>query len=160
MALENPLFVKRAVNARLANNVPDGSFLREQVENFFRRWTQQAGNGLLEVHHFSDADSGGTSGVVLQASAATVYAVVVWKSGTNATDTYLKLYNDTTNDSTAADVRVVVPVLDADEGAVAFFPQGIRLGTGVVATAHTTATGTTDSGTAGNAPQGFVIVGA
>ena len=118
----------------------------------------QRGNADLQLVTLDDADLTGTDGVVAADAACTVY--VVWlKKRATATDSYLKLYDDATDDTTAGNERVTLAVLEASEDHIVVFPQGLTMATGVVATSHTTANGTTDS-TAGDSGDGFIIIGA
>jgi hypothetical protein len=101
-------------------------------------------------------DSGGQ--VVIDA-ACKVYAVYGKKTAT-ATDSYLVIFDDATDDAGAGtDGRVVLPFLAASDEQLYINPNGLDMGTGVVAKAYTDFDGTTDT-TAGDAPNGFVIVGA
>ncbi len=99
------------------------------------------------------------TGSVLCDAACTVYAVYGKKRNT-ATDSYLVIFDDATDDAGAAtDARIVLPFLVGNDEAFAVFPAGIAMGTGVVGKAYTDFDGTTDS-SAGDAPDGFVIVSA
>ena len=105
----------------------------------------------------ASADDAG--GQVLVDAACTVYAVYGRKPATG-TDAYLVLLDDATDDAGGAtDARVVLPFLASEDEAFAIFPNGIACATGVVAKSYTDFDGTTDS-TAGDAPNGFVIVAA
>ena len=116
------------------------------------------GNADLQYVSLDDADVTGTSGVVVADAAAVLYFAYMRKRAT-ATDSYFKIFDDATDDATAASERVTMPLLEASEDHIFYAPQGIDMATGIVATSHTTHNGTTDS-TAGDSGDGFIILGA
>ena len=132
-----------------------GVFLTLQA--FFHRHTQK-GNAYLQLVYLDDADLTGTDGVIA-ADAATVVHVVFVRKRATATDAYFKLFDDATDDGTAGDGRFVLPLLEASEDNIMYFADGLDMADGIVATSHTTYSGTTDS-TAGDAGDGFLIIGA
>lgn len=126
--------------------------------------TQQK-NPQLQFLSFADADITGAGGIQLGTGTPLIYAFFVIKNGTSGTGTatasYVKLYDDATNDTTAANQRVILSLQAAADSALymQFNPAGTaRFANGVVVGADTTANGTTDS-TAGDAGPGFVLVG-
>lgn len=129
----------------------------DALKAFFLRHSSK-GNLDLQYIPFGDADVTGTDGVVAADAATVLYAVYV-KKGSTATDAFLKLFDDATNDGTAGDEMITLPLAEANESHILVFPSGIPFATGIVVTAHTTSNGTTDS-TAGDAGSGFLIVGA
>lgn len=99
------------------------------------------------------------SGSVLADAACKVYGVYAKKTAT-ATDVYLAILDDATDDTgVATDVRAIIPFLEASHEAIVIDPAGVAMGTGVVAKTYTDWDGTTDSA-AGDSPNGFVIIGA
>lgn len=154
----------------MALSLQSASLVRQKTREFTRNplvfyaikafflYHSQRGNNDLQLILLDDADLTGTDGVVSADAACTLYMVYLRKRAT-ATDSYLKLYDDATNDSTAASERVTLATLEASEDNIAIFPQGMTFATGIVATSHTTSNGTTDS-TAGDSGDGFIIVGA
>lgn len=99
----------------------------------------------------------GASGQVLADAATTVYAVYGKKRNT-ATDAYLVLLDDATDDSGGAtDARVSLAFQDGRDELFLIFPNGLDMAAGVVAKAYTDYDGTTDS-TAADCPDGYVIV--
>lgn len=131
--------------------------IHSALQAFFHRHSQK-GNADLQLIELDDADLTGTDGVVSADAACVVYVLFVRKRGT-ATDAYVKLFDDATDDGTAGDGRVVLPLLEASEDNILFFADGLDMAAGVVSTSHTTYSGTTDS-TAGDAGDGFLIIGA
>lgn len=128
------------------------------LQAFFAYHSAQKANANLQLINLDDADLTGTDGVVAADAACTLY--VVWlKKRATATDSFFKLYDDATDDSTAGNERVTFPTLEASEDHIVVFPSGLTMATGIVATSHTTANGTTDS-TAGDSGDGFLIIGA
>lgn len=154
----------------MALSLESASLVRQKAREFSRNpmvfyalkafflWHAQKGNADLEFILLDDADLTGTDGVVAADAAATVYVVFIRKRAT-ATDAYVKLFADATDDTTAANGRLVIPLLEASEDNIVVFPQGLDMATGIVATSHTAASTTTDS-TAGDAGDGFLIIGA
>ena len=120
-------------------------------------------NPDLQFVAFIDADITGTDGVPIADAAAKMYAIYVKKDGTSgtgtATDAFVKAFDNATVDTTAGDGRVVLPLLVAGRKQVWIDPDGLDMAAGIVATSHTTYSGTTDS-TAGDAGNGFVLLGA
>lgn len=117
------------------------------------------GNITLQFVAIDASTADDASGSVLADVACRLYAVVGIKPNTG-TDAYLAILDDATDDTgVATDVRAVLPFLEAKDNVVAIFPKGLTMGTGVVAKAYTDWDGTTDS-TAGDAPNGFAIIGA
>lgn len=127
------------------------------LKSFFHRHNQK-GNADLQLVEIDDADITGTDGVVSADAACTVYVVFVRKRGT-ATDAYFKLFDSATDDATAGNGRLVLPLLEASEDNIVIFADGLDMATGVVSTSHTAYSTTTDS-TAGDAGDGFLIIGA
>lgn len=126
---------------------------------------QEGGNKNLQVITFTDANL--TTNVNSLDGALTFYALYVKKVGTisaagafagTATDAWVKLYDDATDDSTTGDARFSLPLLVANDEATFMSAAGLPVVDGIVLVAHTTSNGTTDS-TAGDAGAGFIIVG-
>ena len=89
-------------------------------------------------------------------AACQVYGIYVAKVSA-ATDNYFKLYDDLTDDTTAGDQIVAIPLLDTAQTAAEVYPGGLDFGTGIVVTQHTTSIGVTDGSDGGD---GFIILGA
>lgn len=127
------------------------------LKAFFHRHAQK-GNADIQLVYLADADITGTDGVIAADAACVVYVVFIRKLGT-ATDAYFKLFDDATDDGTAGDGRFVMPLLEANEDNIMMFADGLDMADGVVATSHTAYSTTTDT-TAGDAGDGFLIIGA
>ena len=136
------------------------------LKALFLHLSSQKKNPDLQYVPFSGTDIEGSGGKVLADAACTLWAVYARKgtidgrtAGT-ATDAYLAIFDDATDDAGAGtDGRLVLPVLVASEEVFWTSPDGLVLAAGCVAKAYTDFDGTTDS-SAGDAPNGFVIIGA
>lgn len=129
------------------------------LKAFFLYAATQLKNRDLALLSFDSLSIDDAGGQVLADAATTVYFVYAKKRATD-TDAYLALFDDATDDAGAAtDARVSIDLQSSGDEAVLFYPQGIDMATGVVAKAYTDFDGTTDS-SAGDAPDGFVIVAA
>lgn len=135
------------------------------LKGFFLDWASRKSNADLQFIPFASTSIDDAGGQVLADAACTLYVVYARKgtldhrtAGT-ATDSYLVLFDDATDDTGAGtDGRLVLPLMVASESAIYASCNGIVMGTGVVAKAYTDFDGTTDS-SAGDAPNGFVIIG-
>lgn len=116
----------------------------------------QYGNAQLQFLPFSEDDADTAGGTVLLSGACKVYAVFVRKVSA-ATDNYVKVYDDATDDTTAGDQIIAIPLLATQEEAFEIHPNGLAFATGIVITQHTTSIGVTDGSDGGN---GFIIIGA
>ena len=154
MALSLEAANKVRQKARLYSRNP---YTAEILKAFFSAHAEK-GNADLELVFLDDADLTGTNGVVSADAACTLYVAFLRKRAT-ATDSYFKLFDDATDDTTAGNERITVATLEASEDHLCVFPSGLDFATGVVATSHTTSNGTTDS-TAGDSGDGFLIIGA
>jgi hypothetical protein len=123
---------------------------------------QHKSNPNLQYLAFTDADVCGADGVVAATGVSKLYAVYVKKNGTSgtgtATDSFLKVYDDATDDSAAGDAVVALALLAANDERIFVDPVGVPLAAGAVITSHTTISGATDS-TAGDSGNGFILVG-
>lgn len=128
------------------------------LKTFFHNHATNKANADLQLVYVDDTDTTGTDGVIVANAACVVYVAFVRKRAT-ATDSYFKLYDNASADTTTTDARVVIPLLEASEDQIIVFPDGLTMANGVVATSHTESSGETDS-TAGDSGDGFVIIGA
>lgn len=115
----------------------------------------QKGNIQLQFIPFTEVQADAAGGTVLLAGAAKLYGAFVKKEN-SATDNFTWLYDDATDDTTAANARVEFPLLIANDEQMYINPGGLDLATGIVVTQYTGPLGTTDGSNGGS---GFVIVG-
>ena len=94
-----------------------------------------------------------TGGLVL-GTADTELHVFYARFTTGSGTTYVKLYNDATDDSVDGDARVVQPVDSTNSSALIVYPIGSNFADGLLVTGHDTAFGNTDATNA----RGFVII--
>lgn len=142
------------------------SLVFNQVKAFFQFWASHKGNADLQYVPFLGTTIDDANGQVLADAACTLYAVY-GRKGTldgrtdgTGTDSYLVIFDDASNDAGGAtDARLVLPFLIADEQQFWASHTGIACAAGVVAKAYDDFDGTTDS-SAGDAPNGFVIIAA
>ncbi len=130
------------------------------LKAFFLYAATRLKNPNMAFLAFDSATIDDAGGQVLADAATTVYFVYAKKRSGVDTDAYLALFDDATDDAGAAtDARLSVDLQSGGNEVVVWFPQGIDMATGVVAKSYTDFDGTTDS-SAGDAPDGFVIVAA
>lgn len=129
------------------------------LKAFFLNHAANKKNADLGFYTYTAAGIADASGQALVNAACKVYAVYGKKANT-ATDVYLVILDDATNDAGGAtDARLSIAFLAAEDEQLFVNPNGIAMAAGVVAKAYTDYDGTTDS-TASDCPTGFVIVGA
>ena len=128
------------------------------LKGFFAYWASNKGNADLQFVPVSDTQLTTAGGTVLADVPATVYVVYLKKTAT-ATDAYVKLYDDITDDTTTTDQRLSVGILESGEEHLVVYPKGLTMATGIVGTSHTEGQGSTDS-TATHVANGFLIIGA
>ena len=128
------------------------------LKTFFHNHATNKDNADLQLVLVDDADVTGTDGIPLADAACVVYVAFIKKRAT-ATDSYFKLYDNATVDTTTTEQRLSIALLEASEDQIMVFPDGLTMASGLVATSHTEAQGVTDS-TAGDSGDGFVIIGA
>ena len=129
------------------------------LKSLFLHLAANKGNPDLSLVNITATSIDDAGGQVLVNGACTLYAA--WgKKAATATDVYLVLFDDATDDAGAGtDGRVVIPFLVSGEEGFYMNPDGLTMAAGVVAKAYTDFDGTTDS-TDTDCPNGFVIVGA
>lgn len=163
ISLESAGKVRQKVNALALDNLS-----YRTLQAFFQHWSTHKGNADLQYIPFIGTTIDDAGGQVLADAACTLY-VVYGRKGTldqksagngTATDSYLAIFDDATDDAGAGtDGRLVIPFLNAADNQLWVSSIGIPMPTGVVAKAYTDFDGTTDS-SAGDAPNGFVVIGA
>jgi hypothetical protein len=153
LTTETPVTMWDKVDARLSRATPCAQILFRG----FKTWCMQHLKGInLQLLDIADL-TGFTNpldGVVR------VYAVYVKKQNTG-TDAFFKIFDNATNDATVADARVGIALLDANQEQILIFPDGLALAAGVVIGAYTAFIGAnaTTASTAGDGPNGFMLVG-
>lgn len=126
------------------------------LKALFLHLAANKGNPDLQFIPFTETQADVAGGTVLADAACKVYFVYVKKEN-SATRNICFLYDDATNDTTAADARIGLDLNAANEVAFACYPDGNAFGTGVVVTQYSDGVGATDGSNGGS---GFVIVGA
>lgn len=137
-----------------------------QIKEFFKYWASHKSNADLQFIPFTGTSIDDSTGQQCGTGAGTLYAIYARKgtidqrtAGT-ATDAYVCVFDDATDDAGAGtDGRLTLPSLVANESTFYCTTAGIPLVDGLVVKAYTDFDGTTDS-TAGDAPNGWCIVGA
>lgn len=162
-----------AISLESANKVREKTYalgldplVYRSLQAFFQYWSSTKGNADLQYIPFTGTTIDDATGQVLADAACTVYVVYGRKgtldqrtAGTN-TDAYLVIFDDATDDAGAGtDGRLTLPFLNASDSVFWIGPQGIPCPSGVVAKSYTDFDGVVDS-SAGDAPNGFVIIGA
>ena len=128
------------------------------LKAFFLYAATHLKNRDLALLPFDSASIDDATGQVLANAATTVYFVYAKKRTGVDTDAYLVLFDDATDDAGGAtDARLSIDLQTGEDEIIVWFPQGIDMAAGVVAKSYTDYDGTTDS-SAGDAPDGFVIV--
>jgi hypothetical protein len=131
---------------------------REAFKALKNYLSQEKNIANLQFVPISATDVDDAAGKVLMDGPCRIYGIYLKKQAT-ATDTYLALLNDDTDDaSPVTDVRIVLGLQESAETAFAMYASGIAMSVGVVAKAYTEFDGTTDSADT-DTPNGFVILG-
>lgn len=153
-ATENPNRVWSRVRVALAGA---NEASKRQFDALKLYLATQGKNPQLQYVSFTDAGLTTAGGVLLGSGKPRVYGIYI-KKGATATKSYAKVYDDATDDTTAANERIALPLLAASEEVCYVSPTAVAFASGVVIGADTTIAGTTDS-TAGDAGAGFILVG-
>ena len=158
LSLESSLYVwqkvRNSADALAADPVAVATFkaLKEDLATV-------GGNPDLQFVPINATDVDDASGKVLADVACKLYGVFLKKQAT-ATDAYLVLFDDATDDTGGAtDARVSIGLIDSSQQVFAIYPNGISLAAGLVAKSYTDYDGTTDSADT-DTPNGFAIIGA
>lgn len=123
-----------------------------------RHLATQGGNPTLQILRFSEVDCDVAGGTALLTGACRVYGVFIKKED-EGTDNLFLVYDDATNDTTDANARIALSVLEALKEAYAIYPTGLPMATGVLVTQYTSASGLAKAD-GSNGGNGFVIIGA
>lgn len=117
---------------------------------------EQGGNPQLQFVPFSEANMDANGGTPIVDAPCTLYGIYIRKN-TSATDAYVKLYDDVTDDTTAGDQIIAIPLMVENQDAFEIHPRGQAFPTGIVVTEHTTSIGVSDASEGGD---GFILIGA
>ena len=153
LSLENANSVKQKVKIALMNAHPIHQGVFKALFEFF---ATQGLNPDLQFVPFTETQCDAAGGTNVVDAASQVYGIYVQKISA-ATDNYFKMYDDLTDDTTAGDQLVAIPLLDTAQTAAEIYPGGLDFPTGIVVTQHTTSIGTTDGSDGGD---GFIVLGA
>lgn len=161
LSLESPSLVRQKVYAALrGTNNPSAKHRLwwTAAREFFNQWVSEGANANLQFIGFSEADcdaAGGTDIATLDA-AHKVYIVYVNKLNAATANTF-KLFDDTADDTTAANQTISIPLDAVNQEAMIIYPTGFSHANGLVVTQHTTIEGSTDGS---DGADGFIVVGA
>lgn len=144
---------EKVLTQRLANKTP----FAFQAFVAFKTWAMQhLRQKELQLIDFADqtVDTNPLDGAIR------VYAIYCKKQAT-ATDAYFKVFDDATDDATAGDAKIALPILESGVESFAFFPDGIPLIDGLVIGSYTAFIGANNATptTTGDGPSGFLLVG-
>ena len=157
IALSSGVGAANGIGSAQANEA--SARILQQVRLFL---ATQAFNPNLQFLTFTDAQVTTAGGVLLGTGTPRLYVIYAKKTGTSgvgtATVSYLKFYDNATDDTTASAERIALPLLAAAEEVLYISPTAVAYANGIAVGADTTIAGTTDS-TAGDSGNGFVIVG-
>ncbi len=157
--------VKIALSAQSTTS-PQGipQIVHNQFAALKAHLAQTKGNPNLDFVPFVSTDIDNASGNIVMGFPCTVYGVYGRKLAT-ATDTYLYLIDDATDDTgvhnSVSDARVVLPFLQTQDNVAAFFPNGLPMAAGLVIKAYTQGASDTDltDPSGSDTPNGFVVIG-
>lgn len=125
------------------------------LKALFLHLAQNRNNPDLMFVPFTEQDCDDAGGSPKIAGAGRIYFVYVQKEN-SATDNWFWVYDDDTNDGTAADAMVALKLDEANQEAMWAYPSGLIFGTGVLVTQYATdALGAVDGSNGG---AGFILV--
>ena len=128
------------VTAALANANPCAQQCFAKLKSYL---SQARGNKKLLFVPFTEANADAAGGTAIVVGACTLYGVYTKKQNA-ATDNWFWIYDDATDDTTAANGRIGLPQLIANEENFYISPHGLIMATGVLVTQYTGPLGTTD----------------
>jgi hypothetical protein len=128
------------------------------LKAFFLNHAANKGNLDLQFIPYTEVQADVAGGTVLLTGAARLYFAYAKKEN-SATDNITFFYDDATDDTTDANARIGLSVLEANESCWVSYPNGMPLATGIVVTQYTSASGL-GKADGSNGANGFVIVGA
>lgn len=157
LALEGANLVRQRVEKALASASP---LTQDAFKAFLDYMAQDKGNPDLQFVPFLSTSVDDAGGHDLGIDAAHRFYAIWGKKAATATDVYLYVFDDATNDAGAGtDGRANLVFLEASKEAFAIYNSGLPMVDGIVIKAYTDFDGTADS-TDTDCPDGFVILGA
>lgn len=155
-------FTNPGVARRLCNEYSKSPFVFGALKSFFLFWSSTKKNAPLRFYPLTPAGlTTATTGQIVDSGSCRIHVVYGRTPSTNNASSYLVLGDNATNVAGASGAREVVLTFSApNEDAFLIHPEGIPIGTGIVAFAATAAGTGTTLNDADDAPSGFVIVGA
>ena len=150
--------VWQQLKATLSAGIGSNPASAEAFNDLRKYLATQGGNAQLQILPFTEADCDAAGGTAILTGACRIYGVWVKKLN-SATDNLFLVYDDATNDTTDANARIALSVLEANKEAFAIYPTGLPMATGVLVTQYTSASGLGKADGSDGA-DGFVLIGA
>lgn len=160
LSLEAPANVFRKAEAWLNSQNVSGKgstpVAQAALRGFKDYWMGAKAGANLQFVGFSEAQADDDDGTNLLDAASTVYFFYVKKLA-SGTDNTVKMFENTTVDTTATQQSLSIPLDVIDQEAFMVYPNGWAQATGLTITQHTTIEGSTDGS---DGADGFIIAGA
>lgn len=153
-SLQSANLVWQKVAKALANANPAA---QEAAKGLRKYLSEQKGNADLQFIAFTEAECDAAGGTAKLDGAHKLHFVYIKKEN-SATDNFFWVYDDATNDGTAGDARVSLPLLVANAESFYVSPEGLDMATGIVVTQY--ATDPLGASDGSNGGSGFVIIAA
>jgi hypothetical protein len=144
--------VKRKVFGYLKSGTKGDVFAVQAIDQLFRYLSGHGSNPDLQFVAFSDL----TGDTVIADAACKIYAIFMKKQAT-ATDAFAK-FVDHASTAAGTTFALCIELNDTNDRVLLIYPRGLAMSAGVTAVSSTTDVGGTDS-TAGDGPNGFVVIG-
>ena len=128
-----------------------------QLKAFWKYQSEHGSAKQFQMTAFGDLGADAVAADV----ACKLYLIYLKKQNT-ATDAFVNIFNDATNDATAGDAFISIGLTVGNDEVLLVYPNGLALSAGAVYGSYTAligANGSTPS-TSGDGPNGFLIVGA
>lgn len=166
LALENANLVRQKVYNALQNQTGTSAGSGDPsawyaFKSFFLNQAANKGNPDLQFVPFNATDGTTGDGQDHGIDAACQLLAVYVKKTATATDAWFRVIDDADNDSeVVGDVKLEIALLEANDVFFGFYPNGLPFADGVVTTSTTTPGDTATQSSAGDAANGFLILGA
>lgn len=153
LTTEIPVLTQRRLESLLSEATPGAQAAFRAWFSFMMQQRSELKMQLVGISNLT-VDINPLDGIIA------VYAVYLKKQAT-ATAAYFKIFDDATDDTTAADARVALGLLTASKEEWAFWPDGLNLTDGLVIGSYTALIGSNNvtPTTTGDGPNGFMLVG-